>query len=389
MAGRAEDNNMHKAGKRKRNVIRILAAVCILIAVVAFVYSRIDSPTVDERLAVFEAARAIPDSENAATVYDHLLQDPNAMSLLDHRPEFFDDEMWNQTYTRPWLSTDYPELATWINDHQYIIDRLFEAVEFEKCRFPIIIDIQQTDPQFERIVSMRQWAILLRFAANNDLAKGRIDSAITKWRSIFEMADHMRQQPTITDQLCADNVERIAWLGFACFLVEDDPQESHFRQIQAMTLPTVDGLDSTLEDIRLVKALADQKYREDFGLFAGLMLRMSSEYGSDEVRRGYMRTEAITRGIRILIALRRHKNEFGAWPGKLDDIQSELSAEVLVDPLNKGEFAYKLTDDGFRLYSKGENSIDEDGKYKTNGPDDRLIWPPRGYRIQSETSENK
>lgn len=353
-----------------------------MVAVVAFVYSRINSPTADERLAVIEDAREIPDSENAATVYAHLLRDPNAMSLLDHRPEFLDDETWNQTYTRPWLSTDYPELAAWITDHQYITDRLFEAVEFEKCRFPIIIDIQQLDPQIERIASMRQWACLLRFAANNDLAKGRIDSAITKWRCIFKMADHMRQQPTITDQLCADNVERIAWSGFTWFLVEGDPQETHFRQIQAMTLLTGDDWDDALEDICLVEALTDRKYRENFGIFGLLMLRMPSEYGPDEVRRKYMRKKTITRGIRILIALRRYKNEFGAWPGKLDEIRSELPAEMLVDPLNKGEFAYKLTDDGFKLYSKGENNIDEDGKYKSGseeGPDDWPIWPPRRY----------
>lgn len=377
-----QQQDRSKTHKRGRKFALYIIALSILIAVVAFVYSRINSPTVDERLAVIEAARAIPDSQNAAMVYAHLLQNPNAMVLLDHRPEFLDDETWNQTYTRPWLSTDYPELAAWITDHQYIIDRLFEAVEFEKCRFPIIIDIQELDPQIERIASMRQWACLLRFAANNDLAKGRIDSAITKWRCIVKMADHMRQQPTITDQLCADNVERIAWSGFTWFLVQDDPQETHFRQIQAMTLPTGNDWDNALEEICLVEALTDRKYRENSGIFGLLMLRMPSEYGPDEVRIRYMRKKTITRGIRILIALRQYKNEFGAWPGKLDKIRSELPAEIFVDPLNNGEFVYELIDDGFKLYSKGENNIDEDGKYKSGsekGPDDWPIWPPRGY----------
>ena len=378
--------------KRGRKFALCIIALSLLIAVVAFVYSRINSPTADERLAVIEDARAIPDSQNAAMVYAHLLRDPNAMVLLDHRPEFLDDETWNQTYTSPWLSTDYPELAAWITDHQYIIDRLFEAVEFEKCRFPIIIYIQQLDPQIERIASMRQWAILLRFAANNDLAKGRIDSAITKWRCIVKMADHIRQQPTITDQLCADVVERIAWSKFALFLVEGDPQEAHFRQIQVMTLLTGDDWDDALEDICLVEALTDRKYRENFGIFGLLMLRMPSDHGPDGVRRRYMRKKTITRGIRILIALRRYKNEFGAWPGKLDEIRSELASEIFVDPLNNGEFVYELTDDGFKLYSKGENKIDEDGRYKSGsekGPDDWPIWPPRGYKAQSETSKNK
>ena len=79
-----------KVHKRGRKFALSIIALSLLIAVVAFVYSRINSPTVDERLAVFEAARAIPDSENAAILYEQLLGDPR-MNSFDYDPHSLKD----------------------------------------------------------------------------------------------------------------------------------------------------------------------------------------------------------------------------------------------------------------------------------------------------------
>ena len=94
----------------------------------------------------------------------------------------------------------------------------------------------------------------------------------------------------------------------------------------------------------------------------------------------YLRTMADRKGSRLIIVLRRYKNKNGNWPASLDDIQSLAPPEVLVDPINKSDFVYKLTEENFTLYSKGRNNIDEDGRYgpqpgQTIIPDDWLIWP--------------
>ncbi|GAI19174.1 unnamed protein product, partial [marine sediment metagenome] len=67
-------------------------------------------------------------------------------------------------------------------------------------------------------------------------------------------------------------------------------------------------------------------------------------------------------------------------------------AETLVDPFNNGPFVYKLTDDSFKLYSKGKNNTDEDGKYKrrygeASEGDDWLIWPQRSRKIKEGTAD--
>jgi hypothetical protein len=106
----------------------------------------------------------------------------------------------------------------------------------------------------------------------------------------------------------------------------------------------------------------------------------------------YLRAIAEQRGSRIIIALRRYKNKNDVWPESLNDIKSIAPEEIFVDPFNEGSFVYKLIDDSFKLYSKGLNNIDEDGKYKrrygeTSEGDDWLIWPPRTRKTQKENAD--
>jgi hypothetical protein len=179
-------------------------------------------------------------------------------------------------------------------------------------------------------------------------------------------------------------------------VVEGDPQEAPRRQIEAMSLPTGDNRDNTLEDVRSVTAIADQKFRESCGLFGRVTLSifewmggMPPDPGPDEIRTAYLRQKATAHGIRILIALRRYESKSGRWPGSLDEIQPHVSTEILVDPVNKGNFAYRPTEGGFTLYSKGKNNVDEDGQYNSGseeGPDDWPIWPPKDHGTRAGTA---
>jgi hypothetical protein len=81
-------------------------------------------------------------------------------------------------------------------------------------------------------------------------------------------------------------------------------------------------------------------------------------------------------GTHILIGLREYTDVHGSWPGRLEDLGDLVSAETLVDPMNGEAFVYKLSDDGFVLYSKGPNGIDENGERGgDNDADDWMIWP--------------
>jgi hypothetical protein len=88
----------------------------------------------------------------------------------------------------------------------------------------------------------------------------------------------------------------------------------------------------------------------------------------------------------IMVALRRYKNEHGHWPQTLERIKPWVTEEVLTDPHTNGPFVYKLTNDGFILYSKGKNNIDEAGQ-KKDGADDWPIWLPK--KIQAKEKAEK
>jgi len=122
------------------------------------------------------------------------------------------------------------------------------------------------------------------------------------------------------------------------------------------------------------------------------LLASVSEEPYYRIHRIYLRQQMAIRANWLIIALRRYKNQSGRWPENLDEVKPLAPAEIFVDPVNGNSFVYKLADDSFKLYSKGENNIDEDGNrdqwvYKQMGADDWLIWPPRSQKPKTEESQ--
>jgi hypothetical protein len=87
------------------------------------------------------------------------------------------------------------------------------------------------------------------------------------------------------------------------------------------------------------------------------------------------------RGTWLILGLRRYHDVHGAWPQTLEAISQYGPAEALVDPTNGEALVYGTDGDGFRLYSKGFNRIDEGGRSgyvraSKKVEDDIWIWPP-------------
>jgi len=391
MPEQSQENKKPENIKRTKKRVWLAAiVVAITVLIVCLLWSRWNSNSVDERLAAIEAAHAIPDEENAVTIYNVLLQDANATSLLDTRPGFLDDDSDNLTFRQPWSGKDFPELAVWIKEQQHVIDRLLEASKFDKCRFPIAIDPVQRSQPSQPYRAMRKWAFLLRRAANNDIGEGRIDDAIDKWRCLIQMGNHLRQQPLLIEYLVALAIEAVALNQTVLFLVEGNADETHLRKVETLPLHTEDDWTAVLEEVLPAEKLAEQKMKEKLGLLDRLKYEFNyglfgSMKGPDynQIHQLSLRGVATCRGIRILIALRRYKNKNSRWPESLDDIKSLAPAEIFIDSLNNGSFAYKLTDDSFKLYSKGKNNVDEDGRYR-DPQDDWPIWPPRGRKPKAK-----
>jgi len=195
-----------------------LAVAIFLTALVIWVFLPDDNEgwrpyTFDEELAAMEAKRFVPAEDNAATIYNQLLEsyDPNSFSK-----DFLSWENKDLILSEFWASKDYPEAASWLEDNQQIIDQLMLACEKDKCRFPIAGDIGspglKPPADFEEVTGswwylpgkrnlpMIRWGkLLIIISANNDIADGRIDEGLGKYIATLQMAKHLCQQPTPMD----------------------------------------------------------------------------------------------------------------------------------------------------------------------------------------------
>jgi hypothetical protein len=162
--------------------------------------------TFDQELAALEAKYVIPDEENAARVYNILLEEYDSNAI---HPDFLDLELDRLTMSEPWASGD-----------------------IEKCRFaisPFELDLSKS---MLHSAAMRNWARrLLARGANNDLAENRIDQAIEKNLAVLEMGKHLCQQSTMIDLLCGIAVEALAVGQFKKLSVTGDVTEEQLMII--------------------------------------------------------------------------------------------------------------------------------------------------------------
>lgn len=231
-----QDNNP-KTANRKKNRLRLAVIVVVLAAIIGYLLVTYESA--ENQLAAIDAARAIPDSENAATIYNELLAEDEE---IPRWPDFLGEDADWITMRLPWTGTDYPNLAAWIKEHQPTIARLLRACEFEQCRFPIADYANQwMSGPVARLSAIRGWTYLLARAANNDIAENRVNDAIDKYRCVTQLARHLYQQPILIDHLVAIGVEGVALRGMTQFIMQGDPTESRITAMEDFLLPTQDN----------------------------------------------------------------------------------------------------------------------------------------------------
>jgi len=358
----------------------IVLALVLIVVGFLWISERLTLRTVEERITAIEAARAIPDEENAAVIYNELLE---SVDLESGQPEFVSEG----AISGPWFSQDHPETAELLREHQSTIANLMWVSRKEKCRFPIPMHTATLTQHMTLLNGMRAASYLLVSAGNNDIAEGRIDSALEKYLCIIQMAKHLYQQPMTIDFLVGFGIEALATKSIDMFIVEGNAAVRDLAIIEEGLPAAKNNWDQVWPKIVEVERLHEKFRSKQVGYFRWLLFRL--RYGGTRTaftafKTVYFQMLARRRGLRILIILRRYKNKHGVWPDSLGDIIDLTVPEVLIDPTNDGSFVYKATDDGFTLYSKGKNNIDEGGKCKKDGPDDCLIWPRKLYKDEKE-----
>ena len=172
--------------------------------------------TFDKELAALEAKYTIPDSENAAIIYNQLLDSYDSNSFYSGLGE---SEVEKIPMREPWLSRENPEIAEWLEKHQATISMLLNASRIEKCRFAINADLVSFDSTMDRLSPMRKWAYLLISVASNDMAEGRSEEGLEKLVAVLQMGNHQRQQASLIDFLVGVALEALSISQFKRFTI--------------------------------------------------------------------------------------------------------------------------------------------------------------------------
>ena len=185
--------------------------------------------TFDEELAALQAKYAIPDSQNAAVIYNQLL---DSYASISFDPNFADWNLYVLTMREPWLSKDYPQAAEWLKDHEKTIKLLLRASKIDKCRFPIYAATPTSPHRPPLLAAVRDWANLLTQAANNDLGDNRIQPCLEKCFAIIQLSEHVRQQHSVVLTMVGIALEGFATRMLQRFIITGHPTEQHLSTIE-------------------------------------------------------------------------------------------------------------------------------------------------------------
>jgi len=211
-----------------------LSAAAIVVVLIIWVflpdYNKGWRPyTFDEEIADHEAKFIVPDEENAASIYNRLLQDYNPK---EWRLRFLLYEEFRMMSSEPWLSQDHPELTQWIKRHEETLVVLPNVCRMKTCRFPSNFEISPANKlQVNRYFALRSWALILLLSGNNDVAEGRLDEAFSKYIYAIQIKEHLYQQKRISDLLNGFGIEGLVLPCLNRFVVENGLSEGQLQLV--------------------------------------------------------------------------------------------------------------------------------------------------------------
>ncbi len=216
---------------------------------------------------------------------------------------------------------------------------------------------------------MAYYGTLLLFqAANNDFAEGRTDAGMEKLLCVFQMAEHFRSQMNLSDRYSGISLGLEGQKRLNKLLVTGEMPQEWLAKFEAALPPTTDVEDRELRQVQEIEGLHVRKY---LPLRYRLVYLFTAGKSARIMRQTTDAHLAEFRATRILLALRRHKEQTGAWPATLAEIEGRIPPEVLIDPLTRKPFIYRPAGDSLILYNVGPNGIDEGGM----SGDDHHFWP--------------
>jgi hypothetical protein len=346
--------------KRRFGQFWSTSAIAVIICFVVWKIIVWNCRSPDDQLAAINTARAIPESEDAGVAYRKLVKD--FPPLPDDLPGV-DGKTLSLTLMNVWSSQDYPKVAAWLDGQQDLISKLLNISKLEKCRFPILSNIQQWLYLNNSGKKIEGWTSILIRSANLDSGEARIDAAIEKYACVIRMSYHLRQQLILSYYRLGATSELLALEAMKEFISKTELAQKQLMTIEAALLPPKNMWKQESKMMVKVHEILQQKQRRppritdwhrywEYWKAASKtndppLLHLTHTY--------HLLALTYRRRMYILISLQRYKNRTGHWPQSLDRIKPLLPKEAFIDPDNNKPFVYKMTGEDFSLSIRGAN----------------------------------
>lgn len=380
MSEKIQSKQIDVVSERPNKYLRRTYTLLLLLVISLFIWRIFCYKSPQEQLMEIEAFRAIPDSENAAIYYNKLITDSNNFAVFNelrsHAPP---------SYYLPWKSNSDPEGSAILRKNRLWIDKLIDTSKIKDARFSIY-------PEYifgygmEKYI--REASFILSWAGANDLGENRIDQAMDKFTSITRISFHLYQQPVRTYNLSGTAIEAVGLRNIRDITMCRDITKEQLMFLDTIVSQTKNYIDQNKELEGKIERLLNAKQSTGLPFITRIRkwyidryVRKAEEKRWQEILHRRISTQ---RAGRILIALRLFQIQNLRWPEPLNEIESSLPDKTFIDEMNNSYFVYKLTGDGFVLYSKGPDNIDNNHK---TGSDDVIFWPTLQYQNITKKSE--
>ncbi|MCX7424248.1 MAG: hypothetical protein NTW96_01205 [Planctomycetia bacterium] len=255
------------------------------------------------------------------------------------------------------------EFRDFSDRYRAVLDTVHLALD-NPYRVPLKYD--PTDLDLEALQGVRQTARALVADAGVASMNGDDEAASDRYLDTLRLGDAYARGGLVLHWLVGSAVQSIGLFGVHERI---DSMTASLRRDWIGRLP---ALEAQFESMDACSERDDIWSNHAYGWQGRLIHVLTDDPGESEMwAQCEIRRQALHRLLIVELALANYRDEHGTHPRALADLVPEHLERLPDDPFSGKPLVYRLTDEGFRLYSVGPNGVDDGGKsFEDDGDDE-------------------
>lgn len=216
-----------------------------------------------------------------------------------------------------------------------------------------------TQAEFDRTSNLRQLGRVLAASGRNHLESGDLDGAVDDYFQVVQLGDATMHGGVMLHEMMGAAIQGAGFQG----LRELTPQlDAAACQELERRLLKLDAEEEAFDDIALREWRSFQKRTPWAARWTLMQVPQLWEQSRQAAEWAYLRSQAWRQLLRTHLALRRFWLAERKYPETLDELNPAFLPAAPLDPFSGRSLVYRPTPEGYRLYSVGQDGVDDGGK---------------------------